>query len=303
VRMAFDLAWAREALRELRGTLWAAGGGVSLLALALAWLLATPLARATQQLAAHAAGVARGEYIPFAHPARRSPWAWITARTSLRTRFIVALTLIILLLVVSLEVVTLPIQRRHVEKTLLDGSAATLEWLGGTMSEALGQEELSPGDLGADFSLDRLLAMSGTLDWGQLQALSEQSRPESLAYLALVDTDGVVRFSDQLALIGEEVGIAAVTETAARRWRNEEIWVVSTPLTCGRGGARVGMLQMGMRRAEVEAFLGERRSRWVSLGRLIWRWSRMGGWRSRAFSRTSSDLGRVMSRAALRIRE
>ena len=303
VRMAFDLAWAREALRELRGTLWAAGGGVSLLALALAWLLATPLARATQQLAAHAAGVARGEYIPFAHPARRSPWAWITARTSLRTRFIVALTLIILLLVVSLEVVTLPIQRRHVEKTLLDGSAATLEWLGGTMSEALGQEELSPGDLGADFSLDRLLAMSGTLDWGQLQALSEQSRPESLAYLALVDTDGVVRFSDQLALIGEEVGIAAVTETAARRWRNEEIWVVSTPLTCGRGGARVGMLQMGMRRAEVEAFLGERRSRWVSLGRLIWRWSRMGGWRSRAFSRTSSDLGRVMSRAAFRIRE
>jgi len=264
VRMTFDLAWVRDALRELRGTLWAVGGGVSLLALILAWLLATPLARATRQLAAHAAGVARGEYapfrgVPFARPRRRSVWDWIVSRTSLRARLTIALVLTILLLVGSLEVFTLPIQRRHVEKTLLDGTAATLEWLGEMMSEALGQEDFAPGDLGSDLSLDQLLATAGTLDWGQLQALSEQSRPAALAYIALVDTDGVVRFSDQLALIGETVGASAATETAARRWRNEEIWAISTPLTRGRGGERVGALQMGMRRAEVETFLDESR--------------------------------------------
>ncbi|MBN2393094.1 MAG: HAMP domain-containing protein, partial [Anaerolineae bacterium] len=39
----------------------------------------------------------------------------------------------------------------------------------------------------------------------------------------------------------------------------EDIWVISTPLTRGRGGERVGALQIGMRRAEVETFLGESR--------------------------------------------
>ena len=259
VRMTFDLAWVQAALRELRGTLWAVGGGISLLALALIWLLTTPLVRATQQLAAHATGIERGEYIPFARPGQSSPGTWITARTSLRARFTVALTLIILLLVVSLEVVTLPIQRRHVEKTLLDGTTATVEWLGETMSEALGHKDFASGDLGTDFSLDQMLAATDTMDWGQVQALAEQSRPESLAYIALVDADDVVLLSDQLALVGEKVGVPAATETTAQRWRNEEVWVVSTPLTRGRGGERVGALQIGMRRAEVETFLDESR--------------------------------------------
>ncbi len=259
VQMTFDMAWVRDALRELRGTLWAVGGVVSLLALGLTWLLATPLARATQQLATHAAGVARGEYVPFGRSASRSLWGWLTSRTSLRARFVLALALIVLMLVGSLEVITLPIQRRHVEKTLLDGSTATLEWLGEMMSEALGQEELAPGDLGTEFSLDQMLDTTGTLDWGALQSLSGQNRPDALAYIALVDADGLVRFSDQQALIGEEVGISAVTETTARRWRNEEVWVIGTPLTRGRGGERVGALQMALRRAEVETFLDESR--------------------------------------------
>ncbi|MBN1139446.1 MAG: FtsX-like permease family protein [Anaerolineae bacterium] len=266
VRMAFDLAWVREALRELRGTLWAVGGGVSLLALALAWLLATPLVRVTQQLSVHAAGVARGEYVPFARAgprgrsAGRSRWAWLAARTSLRARFTMALVVTILLLVGSLELFALPIQRRHVEKTLLDGSTATVEWLGETMSEALGRDDGSTaGELGADFSLDQLLSTAGTLDWGQLQALGEQSRPDALAYIALADEEGVVILSDQLAFVGEEVGLPATTEVAEERWRNEPIWTIRTSLTRGRGGERLGALQMGMRRAEVEGFLDESR--------------------------------------------
>ncbi len=264
VRMTFDLAWIEDALRELRGTLWLTGGAVSLLALVLTWLLATPLVRATQQLATHAAGIARGDYAPFVRSSRQTLWAWITARTSLRTRFTIALTLIILLLVGSLEVVTLPIQRHHVEKTLLNSASATVEWLGEMMSEALANaalegEGFTSGDLGTDFPLDQALAMTGTMDWGQLQALSEQSRPESLAYIALVDADGVVLFSDQLALVGETVGMPTATETAARRWHNEDIWTISTPLTRGRGGERVGALQIGMRRVEVETFLDESR--------------------------------------------
>jgi len=259
VRMTFDMAWVQAALRELRGTLWAVGGGVSLAALILAWLLATPLVRATQQLAAHAAGVARGEYAPFGRPAGRSLWGRLTSHTSLRVRFVLALALIVLVLVGSLEIITQPIQRRHVEKTLVDGSTAAVEWLGEMMSEALGQEALAPGDLGTDFSLDYLLTTAGTLDWSRLQALSEQNRPAALAYIALVGVDGGVRFSDQLALVGEQVGVSAVTETTARRWRNEEVWVVSTPLMRGRGGERVGVLQMALRRAEVEAFLDESR--------------------------------------------
>ncbi len=260
VRMAFDLAWVLDALRELRGTLWAVGGGVSLLALVLAWLLATPLARVTQQLAGHAAGVARGEYVPFARSPRRSLWGWFTAHTALRTRFTLALTLVILLLVGSLEVVALPIQRRHVEKTLRDGTLMTVEWLGEMMSQALGSAELAPGagDL-ADFSLDQMLAAAGGLDWGRLQALGEQGRSESLAYIALADADGLVLFSDQLELVGAQVALPVTTDITEQRWRNDDLWVISTPLTRGVGGERLGMLQMGLRRAEVEAFLDESR--------------------------------------------
>jgi adenylate cyclase len=74
-----------------------------------------------------------------------------------------------------------------------------------------------------------------------------------------VDADGVVLLSDQLALVGETVSVPAATETTTQRWRNEDAWVISTPLTRGRGGERVGALQIGMRRIEVETFLDESR--------------------------------------------
>jgi adenylate cyclase len=90
--------------------------------------------------------------------------------------------------------------------------------------------------------------------------LSEQSRGEDVAYVALVDEEGIVQLSDQLALIGEAASVPAETQIERGRWRNEEIWVISTPLRRGQDGERIGALQLGVRRAGVEAFLDESRT-------------------------------------------
>ncbi|MFZ5918686.1 MAG: FtsX-like permease family protein [Chloroflexota bacterium] len=254
VRVTVSLAEMQGLLDKTRNALWAAGGIAAALALALSWWLTAPLASATAGLTAQAARVAGGEYAPVAR--RRGRWAWLAERTSLRLRLTAALVGIVVLLVGVLEVVTVPIQRRHVEGELKEGMVAAAEWLGQVTSEGL-DAGLLPED---SFSLEKLFELAGTTDWADLQELTEKTRSEDMAYVALVDRDGVIQFSDQFSLIGETAAIPAATQVEEIRWQDEEIWAISTPLRGGQDGEPVGALQMGLRRAGVEDFLAESRT-------------------------------------------
>jgi adenylate cyclase len=93
-----------------------------------------------------------------------------------------------------------------------------------------------------------------------LQELSEKTRSEDVAYVALVDREGAIQLSDQLSLIGESAPVPARMQIEDARWRDEEVWVVSAPLRRGRGGEQIGALRLGVRRIGVEEFLNESRS-------------------------------------------
>ncbi|UCC63251.1 MAG: HAMP domain-containing protein, partial [Anaerolineae bacterium] len=255
MRMAADLAEMQRLLNRTRAALWAVGGFVTALGLLRSWVLATPLVQATGQLAAHAARIAHGDYAPLARRRRRGLPA-LVERTSLRTRLTVALVLAVVLLVGVLELTAVPIERRHTESQLKDGMVVATEWMGQAVSEGLVTGLLPEGPL----SLERMLGMAATMDWDRLQELSERTRGQDLAYIALVDEEGVIQFSDQLALVGETAPLPATTQIEANNWRDEEIWAISTPLRRGREGEQVGALRIGVRRAGVEAFLRESRS-------------------------------------------
>jgi HAMP domain-containing protein len=232
-------------------------------------------------LTAHAARVAQGAYLLLGQQAfpRRPRWtSWLVARTSLRLRLTVALVSVIILLVVAMEQIVVPIERHHIERSLSDGMVAAAEWMGQVVSEGLDPDrsiEL-PFDLAQDesfdtaqdklFDLEKLFGMSASLDWAKLQELSEDTRSEDITYVALVDDEGTVHFSDQIALIGETVPTPDQTEIAEDRWRDEAIWIVSTPLRRGRAGERIGTLRMGVRRARVETFLDESRTLFCLVG-------------------------------------
>ena len=254
VHLTVNLSPVQDLVRTTRNTLWAVGGGALALGLALSWALATPWVEATRRLSARAIRVAGGDYAAFAR--RRRPWTGLVERTSLRARLTAAMVLTVLLLVGVLEMAVIPVERHHTESTLKDSMAPAAGWMGRALSEGLASESLP----GLPASLDEMLNVVGTMDWTKLQELSEQTRGESVAYVALVDANGVIQFADQLSLIGETVPLPAETQIEETRWRDEEVWVISSPLRRGRDGERVGALRMGVRRSGVEAFLDESRN-------------------------------------------
>jgi adenylate cyclase len=85
-------------------------------------------------------------------------------------------------------------------------------------------------------------------------------RSDDMAYTALVDEDGTIILSDQLALIGEETSVPPGTQIEETTWRGEDAWVASTPLNRGRQGEQIGTLQMAVRLNRIEAFLDESRN-------------------------------------------
>jgi len=260
VRLTIDARAIQDFLGKLRNALGAIGAAIVLVGVAVSWQLSTPLTRATRQLAAHAAGVGRGEYALFTHPhTSKLPHA----RLSLRTKLTIALVLILILMVGVLELVAIPIERRHVEDRLKDSLVAAAEWIGQAASEsfdAAGMEtrptldellEPETGFFGKNrVSLDLL---------ARLQELSDQMRSDDMAYTALVNEEGTITLSDQLALIGEEVPLPSDTQIEETTWRGEDVWVVSTPLRKGQDGEQIGGLRLAMRRNRVEAFLDESR--------------------------------------------
>ncbi|MEE8392010.1 MAG: adenylate/guanylate cyclase domain-containing protein, partial [Anaerolineae bacterium] len=260
VRLTADARAIQDFLDKLRNTLGAIGMVIVLVGVGTSWWLGTPLARATRELATRAAGVGRGEYTLFDPPKQRA----IARKISLRTKLTVAMVIILVVMVGLLELVAIPVERRHVEDTLKDGLVAGVEWIGQVASEGgdfgrLDAElsDLSPvgpetGFFGKNpISLDLL---------ARLQELTDQMRSDDMAYTALVDEEGTIILSDQLALIGEKVTVPYDTQIEETTWRDEEVWVASTPLRRGRDGEQIGALQMAMRLNRVEAFLDESRN-------------------------------------------
>ena len=89
VRLTIDAGQIQDFLGRLRNTLGAIGAVIIFVGVVVSWWLATPLTRATRQLAAHAAGIGRGEYALFPHTPRLPH-----SRLSLRTKLTTALVLI-----------------------------------------------------------------------------------------------------------------------------------------------------------------------------------------------------------------
>ncbi len=255
VRLTVNLDQVQAFVGKTRQALWAVGGGIIVVGLALSWALATPLVVTTGQLTAQATRVARGEYTLIERRRRRG-LASLVGGTSLRVRLTAALILIVVALVGALEVVVIPIERHHTESELKEGMVAAAEWIGQAVSEGVAEEMLPEGG----FTLEEMLSLAGRMDWARLQELTEKTRSEDVAYVALVDRDGVVQLSDQLSLMGEKVPLPVDTQVKESTWRDEEVWVVSTPLRRGRDGEQVGALRLGVRRAGVETFLDESRN-------------------------------------------
>ncbi len=255
VRMTVDARQVQGFLDKLRNTLGAIGAAIVLVGATVSWRLATPLTRATRDLAAHAAEVQRGAYLPYSHTPT------LLSRFSLRTKLTIALTLILILMVGALQMVAIPIERRHMEDRLRDGMVAGVEWIGQAASESLDAElsDLTAG-MGTRPAFEDMLDMTQTLDLARLQELTEQMRSDDMAYTALVDEDGTILLSDQLALMGEKASVPAGTRIDEMTWRGEKVWVVSTPLRKGQGGELVGALQMALRLDRLEAFLDESRN-------------------------------------------
>ncbi|MCP4541956.1 MAG: FtsX-like permease family protein [Chloroflexi bacterium] len=255
VRMTADARKIQDFLTKLRNMLGGIGLVIVLIGVGVSWWLASPLAQATRELAARAAGVGRGEYTLFDPPKQHA----IIQKIPLRTKLTLAMVVILVVMVGLLELVAIPVERGHIEDTFKDAMIAGIEWIGQAASESFGLDiaELTPGQF---TSFEDVLDMTQTLDLARLQEMTDQMRSDDAAFVALVDEDGDIVISDQLSLIGEDVSVPSVAQIEETIWRDEEIWVASTPLRRGQDGELIGALRMGIRRDRVDAFLEESRN-------------------------------------------
>jgi competence protein ComGC len=222
VRLTIDAREIQGFLNSLRNTLVTIGAVIVFIGLIISWWLATPLARATRQLAAHAAGVGQGEYTLFDRPRR---WR-LAEKVSLRAKLTVALVLILILMVSVLELVAIPTKRRHVEDTLKGGLVAGVEWIGQAISENL---DLDVADMPflptSEDDLQSLISNFQFLDLARLQELTDQMRSDDMAYTALVDEEGMIILSDQLALIGDTVNLASRIEALNKTYPEYDVLI------------------------------------------------------------------------------
>ncbi|MFQ5436843.1 MAG: adenylate/guanylate cyclase domain-containing protein, partial [Anaerolineae bacterium] len=225
------------------------GGLILALGLALAWWATMPLARTTRRLAAGAAQIERGQFRQIALRRRLN--------VSLRVRVTAVMILILILLVGALEQIVLPIERRKVEEVTQDTLIAGAEWAAELLSSGMAEQSLNLSEFNDLNDLFRLMQGS---DIGQLQDLSEQLQNEAIAFTALVNEDGVIQFSDQFDLIGEETAVPAQTALEEAAWEGKPIWRIATPLRDAESGAINGALQMGVSRSVIDDFLAESRN-------------------------------------------
>ena len=252
VRLTLRLVDLQKFLTRIRSTLWVVGIGILAAGLLASWALSAPFTRTARQLAGQAARVAQGA---FGAPVADRRRAFIP-ETSIRTRLTLLMTLLVAALVGGIGLVVVPIERDQLERTTKDATLAVAEWMGEAMSESFPQD-FSPG---TDLDLARALNTIQNIDLAKLQELVEQTRGETIAYIAIADAEGQIVLSDKLSLMGEPGTTAGRAQIADGEWRDEAIWIVSTPLRRGREGEQIGTLSFGVNRQGVEVFLNESRN-------------------------------------------
>jgi len=265
VRVTLRFDTLRQFLGNLQRTLWLGGGLIVLAGLALGSALIRPLARAARGLAAQATRVQAGDYTPLEIRA---------GRVSMRTRLTILMTLLVAGLVGGLGLIVIPIERREVERTVQTSVLTSARWFGDTFSELAGQPMTATASLPDPLNLAGQMGQPGGggpagaagLDFGRLQDIVARFRGDLIAYTAWVDRDGRIVFSDQLNLQGEPGVTASEARVADARWRGEAVWVAAAPLRRGRQGEQLGTLNIGLRRASVEAFLAESRTLFGLIG-------------------------------------
>ncbi len=253
IRVTMRLDELRAFMNRLRNTLWAFGVGILAVGLAVSWTLSRPFASATRQLAALVGRVAQGDYSPITRPGARR---WPGVNISIRTRLTIAMVLLAAVLVGVLGLVVIPIERREVERTVRDGMLTAAEFVGQALSESFAEGMPS----GQSLNLQTALTTMPNLNLAKLREVSEQTRSDDIAYMAVVNSDGVILLADDVTLMGETAPTSAETRVEDAQWKGEDIWVASTPLRRGREGEQIGTLRLGVRRAGMERFLDESRN-------------------------------------------
>jgi ABC-type antimicrobial peptide transport system permease subunit/class 3 adenylate cyclase len=253
IRMTMRLEELRAFMGRLRNALWSFGTAILVVGLAVSWALSRPFVGAARQLAMRAGRVAHGDYSLMERPkARGLPGS----NLSIRARLTVALVLLVAVMVSVLGLVVIPIERRQVERTVRDGMLTAAEFIGEAMSVSLGEGMPSA----QAFNLQSMLSNMPNLNFARLREVSEQARSDDIAYMAVVNNDGVILLADDVTLMGEAAPTTTETHVEDEAWKGEDIWVAATPLRRGREGEQIGTLRLGVRRTGMEAFLDESRN-------------------------------------------
>ena len=266
MRLTYEARDAQDFLGELRSALLAVSAAGLLLCLGAGWYLSVPLARGASRLAVHAGEMGRGEFTPFSRPAR-----WLD-RFSLRAKLTAALTLALLSIILLMELVALPIERRYIEYTLENELLAGAQWMGEMASESFGSQDLPSGlenmlpEQGLFQDLEAYLDTTELFKLERLQLLNSQTRGDDLAYIALVDNNGDILLSDQMALVGEQAPVPADTTLEKTTWLGSETWIISTPLRSGVQGEQIGALRVAMHLGRLRTFLNESRDLFLLAG-------------------------------------
>jgi class 3 adenylate cyclase len=248
LRMTMRMTEVQDFLDRVRNILWVIGAVIIIIGLIASYLLSLPFTRAARALATHTARITRGDYSPIAQR-RGSP----ISNLSIRTRLTLLMTVLVALLVGGMGLLVIPIERDQLETTTKKGMLTVIQWIGDFMSQGL------PEDFSTVTQLDlgQLLQVAQNLDFAKLQDLTDQTRGQGIAYLAVTNLAGQIVLSDKLALQGEPGPTVTQPTVTEGEWRDEKIWIASTPLRRGEAGEQIGTLSVGFSRAQIETFLVE----------------------------------------------
>ena len=250
VRLRVGTDMIDDLIREIRNALWLVGGGIVLLGIGISWIITTPLVRATRNLARQAERVGTGQLSPL-------PRLPLTGRISIRTRLTGLMVIIVVLLVLLLELIVIPIERNRVEIMLTDGFMSGAAWMSDAFSAGLTDDLLDVDQFSNNlFQFDML----GSADLDRLQSLTEQLQNENIAFVTMMDENGVVQVSDRLGMMGMETTLPSTTDTTLIEdtWESHDIWRVTTPIE--REDELVGWLEFGVFQAGIETYLDESRT-------------------------------------------
>jgi class 3 adenylate cyclase len=263
VRVTLDV----HTLDDLQSRLWRTLGSLGLVMVAAGVLislaLSAPLARAAQQLAEHAAQVRGGQYTLFEGLPGRGLGGRIKAAFSVQTRLTIALVVLMVVMVGGLEFAAIPIERYYVEDMLKSNLTVWIEW----MAHAASNSDVNLAALlrGRTPSPAEMMDMLQAFDLERLQQVGNDAFGQEVAYVALVNNQGKIVLSDQLALIDELVPVPADTTIRDETWRNESVWSVSTPLQ-SENDRQLGALKIAVRRQSIEDFIGTSRNLFALCG-------------------------------------